>query len=563
MFPRTERRRVAGPRQGLWLAALALCGVVLTACGGGGSDGEGGTGNVDLTNPVPTQGSYTVIAWNDLGMHCVDGKDYSVFSILPPYNNLHAQVLQRDLSDNKLVSSGISVTYESVADANGSINTSSSGKTNFWDWVQRLFGVSPRNDVGLTGSPTPSRTPAAMTFSAADRWWQAVGIPITPYDDAGAKNFYPMVKVVARDSAGQVLASTSVVLPVSDEMSCKTCHASNSGSSAARPAAGWINDAADAEKDWKKNILRLHDEKHPNAVTQGGKQMSYSHGSLLASAVAGEPVLCAGCHQSNALGTSKVGQIPPLTTAVHSRHAGVIDPVTNASLEANPSRSACYQCHPGSVTKCLRGAMGNATDSNGNMLIDCQNCHGGMSEVGRSGREGWLDEPTCQNCHDRAAPGSAFTRYTSVFTAGMAVRPTIDRLFATQANVPAQGKSLFRASTGHGGLQCEACHGATHAEYPSSHANDNVQSIALQGHAGTLRECGTCHTAAPSNAIDGGPHGMHVIGTAWVSQHRHVGWSAACAVCHGSDARGTFLSKTATGQVVGCYNCHKGPKGGD
>ncbi len=30
-------------------------------------------------------GKYTLVAWNDLGMHCVDGKDYSVFSILPPY----------------------------------------------------------------------------------------------------------------------------------------------------------------------------------------------------------------------------------------------------------------------------------------------------------------------------------------------------------------------------------------------------------------------------------------------------------------------------------------------
>ena len=43
------------------------------------------------TPPVTSStgnGKYTLVAWNDLGMHCVDGKDYSVFSILPPYNNL-------------------------------------------------------------------------------------------------------------------------------------------------------------------------------------------------------------------------------------------------------------------------------------------------------------------------------------------------------------------------------------------------------------------------------------------------------------------------------------------
>ena len=38
-------------------------------------------------------GSFALLAWNDLGMHCVDGKDYSVFSILPPFNNLHAQLV--------------------------------------------------------------------------------------------------------------------------------------------------------------------------------------------------------------------------------------------------------------------------------------------------------------------------------------------------------------------------------------------------------------------------------------------------------------------------------------
>ncbi len=32
---------------------------------------------------------WQVIGWNDLGMHCMDGTDFSVFSILPPYNTSH------------------------------------------------------------------------------------------------------------------------------------------------------------------------------------------------------------------------------------------------------------------------------------------------------------------------------------------------------------------------------------------------------------------------------------------------------------------------------------------
>jgi hypothetical protein len=40
------------------------------------------------TQNMGNSGNYTLVAWNDLGMHCVDGADYSIFSILPPYNKL-------------------------------------------------------------------------------------------------------------------------------------------------------------------------------------------------------------------------------------------------------------------------------------------------------------------------------------------------------------------------------------------------------------------------------------------------------------------------------------------
>jgi hypothetical protein len=175
------------------------------------------------------------------------------------------------------------------------------------------------------------------------------------------------------------------------------------------------------------------------------------------------------------------------------------------------------------LTKCLRGVTGNAVDANGQPLIDCQCCHGPMSSVAKSGRTGWLDEPDCQSRHDRATAGGAFMRYTIVFASATTPRNASDRLFAIADNAPTAGKSPYRSSTGHGGWQCEACHGSTHAEYPSSHANDTVRLIALQGQAGTLRERTPCHAAAPVNGVDGGPHGMHVIGRDWQRQHQHVG----------------------------------------
>ena len=38
---------------------------------------------------------WTLIGWNNLGMHCMDD-DYAIFSILPPYNTVDAQLI-----DNK------------------------------------------------------------------------------------------------------------------------------------------------------------------------------------------------------------------------------------------------------------------------------------------------------------------------------------------------------------------------------------------------------------------------------------------------------------------------------
>ena len=555
---------------------------------GTSGSGTGGTSGTGTASNMGNSGNYTLIAWNDLGMHCVDGADYSIFSILPPYNNLHAHLISKTATSGKNITSGVTITYESVADTTGSINTTSIGKTNLWTYVLSLFGQSPTPNHGLNlsnpsiSNPAPSLTPAALTYNSTLEWWEAEGIPALPYDDQGNKNYYPMVKVVAKDSSGAVIATTNAVLPVSDEMSCVTCHASNSVA-AAKPAAGWVNDGV-ILKDWKRNILRLHDEKNPNAIATANMSGKYNKGTtLLANADAGQPILCAACHKSNALGTPLVAGIKPLTEALHSKHATVTDPTTNLSMDSSTNRDSCYKCHPGSATKCLRGVMGNAKTSTGANAIDCQSCHGKMSTVGKTGREGWLDQPNCQNCHDKtSASVNTFSRFTSVFASGTTVRTAVDTRFATTANTPASGKSLYRFSKGHGNLQCESCHGATHAEYPSSHANDNVQSMALQGHTGTIAECTTCHTTVPTTTT-GGPHGMHTVGDGWISSHKNAAKLAgankgagtdACATCHGTDYKGTFLSKAtkarsftkvnktfAAGEMVTCYKCHSGPSG--
>jgi hypothetical protein len=529
--------------------------LVICACAGTG-----------VSRPNMFSGDFAVIAWNDLGMHCMDS-DYSVFSILPPYNNLHAQLVDR--TTGKLLSTDVTLTFEADEDTRGSMNTSSSTKTNFWDWAFSLFGVNLQKDTGLTGNPVQNRTPAPLIYDAVNGYWKAEGIPVTPYDDDKKVNYYPMVKVVAKDIRGTILATTRTVLPVSDEMTCKSCHSSNSGASIARPSAGWVNDANPA-RDFRRNILRLHDEGksgvsgYLSALSTNG----YSFAGLSSTAGAGKPILCANCHASNALGKTGIAGIKPLTEAVHSWHAYVMDMNTGKTLNDATNNAACYSCHPGSQTQCLRGIMGIARDLQGTLLLQCQSCHGTMSKVGSPARRAWIDLPSCQHCHYRAATTGQYVRDTNVFDSSGKLKE-VSGIFTT-------GSNLYKDSVGHGKIRCEACHGSTHAEYPTSEENDNVQSSYLQGYSGTVAECSVCHADIPLTG-DRGPHGMHTAGQPWVNRHGSFAGKnvAPCAVCHGADYKGTFLSRTFTERdfragkfgaklylkktSVNCYDCHDGP----
>src|SRR5262249_2017810 len=125
--------------------------------------------------------SYTLIAWSELGMHCIDGKDYSIFSVLPPYNVIHAQLLKKG-EPPVPVTSGVTITYQAIADATKSINTISSTKTNFWAYVQVLFHANPAPDTGIAGYKVQSKKTQQMTFNAAAGFWEAVGVPTIGYD---------------------------------------------------------------------------------------------------------------------------------------------------------------------------------------------------------------------------------------------------------------------------------------------------------------------------------------------------------------------------------------------
>ena len=533
---------------------------------------RGNTATVSPKFPHKNE-KYQIFAWNDLGMHCMDGDDYSVFSILPPYNNLLTQLVKKSTAEHKpmLMTKDVNITYEAVASLEGYYNTSSADKTNFWQYAPKLFNTPLKENIGLKGNPVQSKTPAPLRYQDTHKWWDAEGIPTVPKDDDGTKNEYPMVRVTAKDANGTVLAETITVLPVSDEMDCKKCHSSTANYVATRPYKGFVKDK-NVNKDYKYNILRLHDQKHADSYPLDAlKKLGYTYkSSLEETARAGTPILCASCHKSNALGTKGMDNIPSLTSAIHSKHSKVIDPSNGEPLGSSSNRDSCYACHPGQKTQCLRGAMGKAKDKNGAQKMQCQSCHGSMEAVGQRTREGWLEQPNCQTCHQ---DGKRYTTAVSDTKIGT-LREVVDTRFATNPNTPAKGISLYRFSTGHGRLQCASCHGSPHAIYSSARKEDNIQSKHIQGHAGTVNDCKACHKYVPKTR-NGGPHGMHTPGVSWVGDHQNAviqKGKESCTACHGKDFKGLPLSKMfktrfmagkefKQGHPVSCYDCHNGPTG--
>ncbi|MFO0983661.1 MAG: hypothetical protein U1E76_18350 [Planctomycetota bacterium] len=344
---------------------------------------------------------HRLVAFNDLGMHCMD-REFSVFAILPPFNVVNAQVIRQGVHGNPVIldSSAVELRYLPVADRTGSINSTSRLKTDFWQYAYELFGATLRPGQGLLGfympKDRPTTVPQLMNYHASYRWFSAEGVPITPIDDAGQVNTYPLMRIAAFDRlTGTELAQLDVVVPVAQETDCKNCHAT--GEIAARdPAIGWSNDP-DIEIQSKENVLILHD----------WNQWTNLRGST--------PVLCASCHYSPALDLAGAGpqgdQVgrPLMSHVAHNFHGKLRDDAGQPLFPPDgDAEQTCYQCPPGKVTKCERGAM-----KNGN--LECKDCHGGMLSVGAEHlllpggsmdgqndggrRRPWLDLPRCQSCH--------------------------------------------------------------------------------------------------------------------------------------------------------------------
>ena len=210
---------------------------------------------------------------------------------------------------------------------------------------------------------------------------------------------------------------------------------------------------------------------------------------------------------------------------------------------------------PGKITQCFRGAMFTAGQK-------CDSCHGDMLAMGgeftrQDGtvREPWAEEPKCGSCH--SGNGSEDVLNIAYDPNDPAAEP----LQAETLRFAENDNTLYRNSLdGHANLGCESCHGSPHAIWPNRNpdANDNITAIQLQGHAGTISECTTCHetNSFPQGTLDG-PHGMHSVNDPdWMNEDVHGDFAKdrsngdRCAACHGDDHLGTRLSKVPVDRVL-------------
>ncbi|MGH1462687.1 MAG: hypothetical protein ACRBB6_11675 [Neptuniibacter sp.] len=643
---------------------------VENACSGGGDDDDGSSGGGNSAD------EYVTLAVNDLGMHCAD-IDYQIFSILPPYNVLHSQVIRKGSSNSPPLLLGpndVDVYYQATA---STLNTSggpvealtsysatldgSAYKGNFWQTylaqqnetkviggeaynslyhglvdlnqvlpadkglpapdVEKLYlgdgqlATHQQDMPGLSNTPQkfagfikdfPFFTNLPFGYVAADmNRHTAEGIPILPVTDNGWENAYPLMQVtaVSKGSDPSVstnhLASVRATVPVADEADCQACHANQdicdqAGTEVGMVCSGIASDLVDLDgfeplesiseapgatalqrvlNASKINILRLHDAKHDTQLDQQRQ------------------IVCASCHYSPALDLAQLGptdtagkeqtQHDSMSRVMHKHHADTgefplmpppVDEFGNkrSLAEANEVLGeTCYACHPGKRAQCLRGAM---TKSG----IVCQDCHGNMEQVGDDFSRGddkripWASEPGCQSCHTgdavnnmadnsdviKAADGirllQAFRRGDVNATPILA----LNKRFA-ETQDPEGNDHLYRLSKGHGGVMCEGCHGSTHAIWPNPmlSSNDNLTSMDLQGHTGTLTECDTCHEPGSLGLTMDGPHGMHPVNDFnWTKNHKEVAEhnGGTCKTCHGGNGEGTVLARTAVERVGLC-----------
>jgi hypothetical protein len=641
------------------------------------------------TEPPPIlSGNYSILAANDLGMHCAD-LDYQIFSILPFFNVVHAQVILKGSGSEEpqiLTDDDVDVVYSAVADRSGSINTGAiesngNDKTNFWATLgsgqvaghENALGglayaplypsvlagalLNPPVDLGGlcdtavfpvgcpsilnlfepiatdTGLPVPDLhklypsdpliTPPELAvgqqkmpgienvpqyFDRFDadlpffvdlpfgyrvhdaNWFAADGIPISPIDDEGDENAYPIMRVeaVAKGAdPGQpenVLASVDVVLPVASEADCQGCHAASDDeflTELGYVSNGEAADMASVDFDWvlaqeapgstrlnqlqnaaKINILRLHDAKHWDnyeAWDANGDLVAAqcdlndpSDPNCLANQT---PVQCSQCHYSPALDLAQVGPVDEpdqgprgrqqrhhisQSRAMHGHHGEFTDLFPEMPAPNHPDRMAQQDMLPINdfelgvlEATCYQCHPGKNTKClrgamfSGGMV--CQDCHGNMEQVGNDFTADLANTPFPDGADlSKRVPWADEPGCQSCHT-GDAVN---NKTAAHPDLVAPDGIRLLQAYVN--GTKDDGSSVAEIITAPGSRFAENLSLYRLsQGHGGVKCEgChGSTHAVWPVSPSDNNQF-MANDNLAALGLQGHTGTITECTVCH-------------------------------
>ena len=400
-----------------------------------------------LAGNVTVSSKYVVFAWNDLGMHCVN-PSFNKAVILPPYNTLIVQVVQRG-DPPAVVTKGLTVHYSIIN------NTYSSGRrkgmfSQFWTYCLKLFGVSLKANTGLNLVDPSIHNGLAGNMVVHGTQFEADGIPLTPINNSGVWNPYQVAVIIVRDRSGHVVAQTRTTVPVSDEINCAKCHGST---------------------DPFGDILKKHD--------------ALSGTNLVGST----PVLCSGCHADPILHTvNQNGATEYLSEAIHKFHSD--------------KGATCYDCHPGSKTQCNRSLAHTASDGG------CTTCHGDMATVAStiaSGRVPWMDEPKCVTCHSGIAEvDTGATLYRNAFGHGGLHCSACH--YSPHAMVPSRVASdNYQAMQYQGAAKTIGSCGACHSD---SRGKGLADYLGTHGYLRPEKEngCNICHTQITTTDTTKWPH---------------------------------------------------------
>ena len=428
------------------------------------------------SGPTPTSSEYTVVAWNDLGMHCLN-PSFDTAVILPPYNTIWAQVIKRG-TPPKIITSDISIDYRIINNTT-SVSPVKGTFAQFWDTVfmNKLFGTVLTPDTGLNLVTPTLHNSLTGSMVLNGTHFQVNGIPVTPINDFGVKNPYQVAEITVKDTAGTVLAQTQATVPTSDEFSCGKCHNTD-------------------DPNPFKDMLFKHDR---------------NQGTSLVSSM---PVLCASCHGSPALNMPLKPGIKYLSEAIHGFHA-----------VAMGTAIGCNDCHPGPTAKCNRSAAHSditkvAPAVGSNDSCSNINCHGTLSKIASDISSGvkipWVNEPKCVNCHNTTTgvdTGAALYR-NSTGHGGLSCAACHS---SPHAMYPVSAASQDYVSGNYQAVQYQGaaktlgscvsnasygCHTVTSGRGPN--ITEEHGSGSFNGHSVS---CGICHTGFGNPVTSNWPHG--------------------------------------------------------